>query len=366
MPDDGDEASDNNQCTTDGCSAGSPTHVPVTTGTPCVGGAGAKVCSAAGKCVECVTGSDCASNVCVSNICVAAQCTDTVQNGAETDVDCGGGSCPPCGLGEKCGGDTDCVSLSCISAHCASSCTDGEKGGSETDVDCGGSCPDCASGKACSVNGDCQSNRCAGSVCIDALLISELQTRGSAGGSDEFIEIYNPNAHAVTFSSAWEIWARNASSTAGPCQALSKRLTGAGQVIPAHGHLLYTNNTPTTGYDGPVAGDASYTTGYGDSGQVVLLHGGTLVDSLCYYFSAATQSNLTCSTAPAMWFTCQGAGVSNSPHNDTTNGTSNSDVSLERKPGGALGNGQSTGDNAADFVSNATPNPQRTTSPSTP
>ena len=34
-----------------------------------------------------------------------------------------------------------------------------------------------------------------------------------------------------------------------------------------------------------------------------------------------------------MWFPCNGA-VSNAPHNDTTGGSSNTDVSLERKPGG--------------------------------
>ena len=43
----------------------------------------------------------------------------------------------------------------------ANQCTDGVVDGNETDVDCGGgTCPKCASGKKCKVNGDCTSNKC--------------------------------------------------------------------------------------------------------------------------------------------------------------------------------------------------------------
>ncbi|APR84812.1 Hypothetical protein A7982_10161 [Minicystis rosea] len=360
--DNGDVADDQNECTTDGCSAGSATHLPKTSGTPCT--VGGKVCSSAGKCVECVTSTDCGSMVCQNNVCVGAQCNDTVQNGTESDVDCGGtGTCARCGFNKKCGAGTDCKSQSCISNHCAASCNDTEKDGAETDVDCGGgTCPTCGSNKACSTNTDCTSGNCTGGKCVDVLLISELQTRGSNGGSDEFIEIYNPNAYAVSFDGGWEIWTRSAASNA--CAALNKRITGAGQAIPAHGHLLFTNGS-ATGYDGAVAGDGTYTTGFSDSGQIVLLRSGTLVDSLCYYFSTTTQNNLTCPTPPAMWFPCQGT-VSNLPHNDTTATASNADVTIERKPGGAAGNGQNTGDNAADWNTMVTPNPQNTMSPATP
>ena len=361
IPDSNDKKDDGNTCTTDGCSAGSPTHTPVTPGTACTGPNGAKVCGPSGVCVECVSGTNCASGVCKTNICVAAQCNDAVKNGNETDVDCGGGSCPPCGFNKICGSDNDCVGQSCVGGHCAASCTDGQKNGGETDVDCGGACATkCTSGESCGVDGDCANNSCIGGKCVDTLLISEVQTRGTNGGSDEFFEIYNPNAQPVTFDATWEVWTRNATSS---CATLNKRLTGANQVIPAHGHLLFTNSG---GYDGAVVGDATYTTGFSDSGQIVLLRGGALVDSLCYYFSATTQNNLTCATPPAMWFPCQGAGVSNAPHNDTTGGASNTDASMERKPGGAAGNGQSTGDNTTDFDGNVTPSPQNLMSPVTP
>ena len=38
-----------------------------------------------------------------------ATCLDGVRNGMETDVDCGGPSCPRCIPGKVCGGATDCT-----------------------------------------------------------------------------------------------------------------------------------------------------------------------------------------------------------------------------------------------------------------
>ena len=44
----------------------------------------------------CLAGSDCTSKVCKNGMCQAPMCTDGVQNGDETDVDCGGRACPAC------------------------------------------------------------------------------------------------------------------------------------------------------------------------------------------------------------------------------------------------------------------------------
>ena len=54
---------------------------------------------------------------------VTPTCNDGVQNGDETDVDCGGSSCPAC-----------------------PTCSDGIQNGDETGVDCGGSCAPCNGG----------------------------------------------------------------------------------------------------------------------------------------------------------------------------------------------------------------------------
>ena len=45
-------------------------------------------------------------------------------------------------------------------------CSDGLQNGSESDVDCGGTCGPCENGKTCSSFTDCQSGRCApGGIC---------------------------------------------------------------------------------------------------------------------------------------------------------------------------------------------------------
>jgi hypothetical protein len=94
-------------------------------------------------------------------------CTiDGVKNGTETDIDCGGGTCPPCGTDKTCQAARDCVSGVCLNQVCqAPSCTDGFKNGSETDRDCGGSCPKCVTGKACQIGADCVSGSCLSQVC---------------------------------------------------------------------------------------------------------------------------------------------------------------------------------------------------------
>ncbi len=48
----------------------------------------------------------------------------------------------------------------------ATSCSDTIKNGDETDVDCGGSCgATCSNDKTCNGNGDCASNHCCGNTC---------------------------------------------------------------------------------------------------------------------------------------------------------------------------------------------------------
>jgi hypothetical protein len=81
-----------------------------------------------------------------------SSCSDGIQNGNETGVDCGGPDCAPCSTcndGIQNGSETgvDCGGPDC--APCAT-CNDGIQNGSETGVDCGG--PDCA---ACPTNSTC-------------------------------------------------------------------------------------------------------------------------------------------------------------------------------------------------------------------
>jgi hypothetical protein len=110
-----------------------------------------------------------------------ATCADGLRNGDETDVDCGGDACGPCGPRSGCLHDADCSTLSCVAQQCAAvtpapgcsaldpgnpTCADCESNGAETDVDCGGdSCPPCAMGLGCATDADCASGHCAGSTC---------------------------------------------------------------------------------------------------------------------------------------------------------------------------------------------------------
>jgi hypothetical protein len=103
---------DGNPCTQDTCDSGTPLN-KVKVGAVCgVNG----VCDAKGACVECLDDTPCdvtPKTVCINNHCSAPACKDGLQNGAETDVDCGGSECPPCNDTKYCMGSLDCASGVC-------------------------------------------------------------------------------------------------------------------------------------------------------------------------------------------------------------------------------------------------------------
>lgn len=118
--------------------------------------------------IECLEPNDCPSKVCTAaGQCAAPSATDGVQNGDETDVDCGGSSAPGCDAQKKCAVGSDCASGVCKDVGDGLTCqapspTDGVKNGDETDVDCGGGGnPKCAVTRTCKVDDDCESDGCA-------------------------------------------------------------------------------------------------------------------------------------------------------------------------------------------------------------
>src|SRR5690349_5420859 len=61
----------------------------------------------------------------VADLAVGGTCGDGKKNGAETDVDCGGGTCGPCAPGKTCFHGSDCTSGTCTNNACAApSCND--------------------------------------------------------------------------------------------------------------------------------------------------------------------------------------------------------------------------------------------------
>lgn len=141
-------------------------------------------CEAAPMGPACDIGGDCASFICVQNVCAEASCSDAVINGDETDVDCGG-SCPlSCGLNQSCRVNSDCEPGSCArednmdSGTCIGpNCTDGVQNGLETFVDCGGTCEQgCLAGHGCNQDSDCNTGLvCNTSQCIALHCTDELQ-----------------------------------------------------------------------------------------------------------------------------------------------------------------------------------------------
>ncbi|OGQ79822.1 MAG: hypothetical protein A2289_09185 [Deltaproteobacteria bacterium RIFOXYA12_FULL_58_15] len=98
----------------------------------------------------------------------AASCADQVQNGEETDVDCGG-DCAPCDDDAACREGDDCLSGVCTDDVCQTpSCEDGTQNGFESDVDCGGSCKPCPDLAACEIDMDCESLVCDSDECQEA------------------------------------------------------------------------------------------------------------------------------------------------------------------------------------------------------
>ena len=94
-------------------------------------------------------------------------CADTLRNGDETGVDCGGPTCAACGAGGGCVTGSDCQSGLCTNGVCESpTCSGGVKDGTETGIDCGGpACPDCPPGQGCNTGADCTSGVCGTALC---------------------------------------------------------------------------------------------------------------------------------------------------------------------------------------------------------
>ena len=144
------------------CSAGTDCLSGTCTGGFCTGIADAGACTLSGSCN---------SSVCTAGACAAPSCTDTVKNGLESDLDCGGSFCgATCTAGKTCAANSDCAANRCESSACRT-CTDGVKTGTESDIDCGGSCVSgnagkCGLGKICNANSDCGSSTCQAGLCV--------------------------------------------------------------------------------------------------------------------------------------------------------------------------------------------------------
>ena len=63
-------------------------------------------------------GTVCGGGNCQGGRCLAATCSDGFQNGRETGIDCGGGTCPRCAAGLSCAVRNDCAGALCTDGTC--------------------------------------------------------------------------------------------------------------------------------------------------------------------------------------------------------------------------------------------------------
>ena len=134
---------------------------------------------------------DCESGVCDSESpvdpleCQPAACDDLVKNGAESDTDCGGDECPACAETKLCTKHSDCGSGVCNSESplelptCQpDTCFDLVENGEESDIDCGGEeCGGCSLGNACKAGDDCKSKVCSSGGICSASCEDEVQNQ---------------------------------------------------------------------------------------------------------------------------------------------------------------------------------------------
>ncbi len=169
-----------NPCYVDGCEAWDAPQAA--TGEVCETkwGNPSGLCNSTFNCIECTADGDCGGTATCTSFgkCIPAHCTDMDQDAAngETDINCGG-PCAPCTAGLKCNVRTDCEGEGqCTGSPkvcVAPTCGDSLKDGNETGVDCGGSCAvdmmdpkKCPQGQGCLVPTDCASGfSCKSGVC---------------------------------------------------------------------------------------------------------------------------------------------------------------------------------------------------------
>ena len=164
------------------------------------------------------------------------------------------------------------------------------------------------------------------------LVISEILVGIPGNNNYEFIEIYNPTTQAVDLR-GWTLMYQLPDRDPVEIYRWTRRAD-----IPALGHFLLVRD----GQDVGQLGDAFFTDGLFRKGGLVLLNReDEVIDQVGW------------DEAPADY-------VAGSPISPAEDGTS-----YERAPGGLAGNGQNSGDNAADFI-NSAPNPQNSGSLPTP
>lgn len=151
-------------------------------------------------------------------------CANGAMDGAETDIDCGGGTCEACSDNKSCNAASDCRGLECTANLCVpAQCNDGRKSGTETDTDCGGECAPCGTGKRCLSPNDCAFGNCGSGVCSyvqqELIASSVSQPLGRSAALTSTLVAVGATwsegqpataSHVVVFQKSGSVWGRKA------------------------------------------------------------------------------------------------------------------------------------------------------------
>ncbi|MEQ9321749.1 MAG: hypothetical protein RIF41_21455, partial [Polyangiaceae bacterium] len=117
----------------------------------------------------CSGDADCTSGeICKEGACIPESCDDGTLGPGETDIDCGGSSCPPCDDGMSCVEASDCSSMFCepVRSTCEP-CTDITNCATGETCDEGKCVVGLILGDACDASTSCLSQYCSDDVCCD-------------------------------------------------------------------------------------------------------------------------------------------------------------------------------------------------------
>lgn len=141
---------------------------------------GSSDCKRCGLTQSCSRNSDCGSSYCRNRRCAQPTCSDGAKNQDETAIDCGG-TCAPdlaCDDGQACDEDVDCKGGFCSDDICTDHCTSERRDANETDEDCGGpDCDPCGPTKRCNEAEDCDSKICFNNVCQAATCTDNIRNQ---------------------------------------------------------------------------------------------------------------------------------------------------------------------------------------------
>lgn len=167
------------------------------------------------------------------------------------------------------------------------------------------------------------------------VVISEFRFRGTNGGNDEFIELFNASAAPVNVGG----WLLRASNNTIPPTVATRATIPAGTVINPGCFYLAVNNNASASYSGAVPGNLNYGVGFADDGGVALMRADlTIVDQVGHGANGAFGEGTRLPTL-----------------------TVNANRGIERRRSGAVAH-VDTNNNAADFQAISPGNPQNASS----